>query len=203
MGDVVISTKERSVFHESYCPYAKRINKKYKRYISEDLAHSKGYCECKFCRSVKGIIYKYRCKLPSVNISYDPIDNAMCIRTDIGFWKILWRDNIEKWQLFHMNHTGWKCFNPKLPDKTLMRGSFHRQFDCRSTSNAEKIIEYILSHDRNVQIIETSGIKNLQKSTPKQKVNYRKAKNRKRKEDIKNVFKIFKEIEKENENAEN
>ena len=196
MSDVIISTKERSVFHENYCPYANRINKKYKKQVSEEFARNQGYRECKFCRSVRGIVYKYRKKITGLSISYDPEDDAMCVRTKIGFWKMIWRENIEKWQLFHMNRRGWKCFNPELKTEMLMRGSFHRQFDCESTSNVEKILKYVKSHDENCQIVENEGLKKLQKSTPKQKLHYRQAKHKKKKEDIRNVMKIFKELEK-------
>ena len=199
MNDVIISTKERSVFHEEYCPYVKRISKKYRKQIPEELARKKGYCECKFCRSVKGIVYKYRHRITGLSISYDPVDDAMCVRTQIGFWKMIWRDNIEKWQLFHMNRTGLDCYDPKLKTKELMRGSFHRQFDCISTCDAESILEYIKSHDRNYEIVEQGGVNKLPKNTPKQKLHYRQAKNKKRKEEIKNVFKIFKTLEKERE----
>lgn len=196
MSDVMISTRERGVFHEIYCPYAKRISKKYRRQVPEKIALEKGYCECKFCRSVRGIVYKYR-DISDYEISYDKVDNAMCVRTPIGFWKLIWYENVQLWHLFHMNGKGWKHFNPELPTKTLMRGSFHRQDSFIPSSSANSAMKYIQSHDQSLQIANERGLKSLPQSTPKQRLHYRQQKNRKRKEDLRNLYKIFDQLEKE------
>jgi len=192
VNEVIISTNERSVFHEQFCPYVNRIAKKYRKQIREDYAIMDGYCECKFCRSVRGIVYKYR--KYGYNVFYDAVDDAFCMKTNVGFWKLIWRENIEKWHLFHMNHKGWKSFNPDLPAKTLMRGSFHRQEDFRPTTKVSSAIKYILAHDKNYQLAE-EDIRKVPKKTQYQKKRYNQQKKRKKKESIKNVYRIFNTLE--------
>ena len=200
MNLVVISKREKGAFHEEYCPYVKRIQKRFRRRVPEDEAVKRGYCECKFCRSVRGIVYKYRTST-DLDVSYDKIDDAMCVRTPVGFWKLIWRENYQVWHLFHMNKKGWKHFDSNLQSEKLMRGSFHRQEDFIPTASAEKAVKYILSHDNSYQIAEEQGVEKMPQRTPKQKLHYRQQKNRKKKESIRNVFKIFDELERKNKNG--
>ena len=196
MSDVVYSRNSKKIFHELYCPYAKRIEKKYRVQISDEQAVKEGLQECKFCRGIKGFIYKYR-DISDYELSYDKIDDAMCVRTPVGFWKIFWRDTTECWHLFHMNGKGWHHFNPELPTKKLMRGAFHRQERFLPTGSLNKVMQYIRSHDECYRQAEEHGLKSMPQNTPKQKLHYRQQKNRKRKEGIRNVLKIFQELEKE------
>lgn len=192
MSNVIISRKEKGVFHELWCPYAKRIKKENRQERPEEIARKKGYCECKFCRSVRGIVYKYR--QDGFNVFYGAEDNTFCLRTNIGFWKLKWYENIQMWHLFHMNNKGYKSFNPELPTKVLMKGSFHRQEDFMKTSSVSKAVNYILAHDRSYQTLEEGGLKRLPRNSPKQKLHYRQAKNKQRKESIRNVYKILKNL---------
>jgi len=198
MSDVIVST-EGGVFHEEFCPYILRIQRKNKRQMPEEKALHKGYCECKFCRSIRGLVYKYRHE-SDLNVSYDPIDQAFCIRTKVGFWKLIWRENKQVWHLFHMNHRGWKCFDEKLPSKELMRGSFHRQEDFRECGKISKAIKYILSHDKNYQLAE-EDIRKISRNTPAERKHYRQQKNRKKRESVKNVYRIFDELERKDKNG--
>ncbi len=195
MNNVIISTNERGVFHEKYCPYAERIQPKYRRKIPEDEAVEKGYCECKFCRSVRGIVYKYR-KTTDYDVYYDVEDNALCVKTKVGFWKLIWREQYQDWVLFHMNHRGYKAFNPELPAKVLMRGSFHRQEDFKATWSVGKALQYIASHDHFYRLGE-ENLKTMPQNTPKQRLRYRQQRNRKKKESIHNVMRILNQLEKE------
>ena len=194
MSDVIVSNKERTAFHEDYCPYVRRIKKENMKFIPEREALRRGYCECKFCRNVKGIVYKYR-KKGYKNVCYDPVDNAFCIRTDVGFWKLIWSDSSQDWRLFHMNHGGRGHFDSTLPNKTLMRGSFHRQKDLLPVVHISKALKYIEKHDLNYRMAE-EDIKEMPKNTAAQRNHYRYHKKRKRKESIRNVYKILDEISK-------
>lgn len=198
MSDVIFSRRNKKIFHEMFCPYVKRIEQKYRVQVPEKIARKEGLCECKFCRSVKGMVYKYR-DISEYEVTYDTVDDAVCVRTPIGFWKIIWRENIQCWQLFHMNGKGWHHFNPDLPTKTLMRGAFHRQDSFVPSGSLNSAMKYIKSHDDCLQQATERGVKNMPRSTPKQRLHYRQQRNRKRKEDIRNVYKIFKELEKERE----
>lgn len=194
MHEVIISKKEKSTFHEPFCPYVRRIKKENRRAMSEERAKVKGYCECKFCRNVKGVVYQYRMS-GYKNLSYDKVDNAFCVRTDVGFWKLLWRDNTQDWHLFHMNHGGRGGFDSKLSDKQLMRGSFHRQRDFLPTVRVGKALHYIEEHDKNYRIAE-EDLKKMPRNTPQQRNHYNYHKKRKRRESIRNVYKILDELNK-------
>lgn len=197
VSNVVISKKGKKSYHDEWCPYVKQTKKENRKRIPEELAIQRGYCECKFCRSVRGIVYKYRLTT-DIDISYDKVDDAACVRTPVGFWKLMWRDDRYEWDLFHMNKRGYKSFNNTLPSKTLMRGSFHRQGHFFPTSSFSKAIKYILSHDKNYEFAEKHGINKMPKSNQQQRLHYRQQKNRKRKESIHNVYKIFNELERGN-----
>lgn len=196
MSDVVFSRESKKVFHEFYCPYAKRIANNHRVRVPEEIALKEGVQECKFCRSVRGMVYKYR-ELSDYEISYDSIDKCVCVKTPVGFWKIFWRETTQCWHLFHMNSKGRDCFNPELSSKVLMRGAFHRQDGYLPTGSLNKAMKYIRSHDECYKQAEEHGIKSMPQHTPKQRLHYRQQKNRKRKESIKNVFKIFDQLEKE------
>lgn len=191
---VIVSKNGITAFHEDYCPYVKRIRRENRKLIPEHVAVEHGYCECKFCRNVKGIVYKYR-KKGFTNISYDAVDNAFCVRTDVGFWKLIWRNVSQDWHLFHMNHGGRGHFDNTLPSKELARGSFHRQRDFLPTVHISKALRYIEDHDKNYRIAE-EDLKKMPKSTAKQRNHYRYHKKRKRQESIRNVYKILDQINK-------
>ena len=192
MSNVIISRKKGEVYHEPFCPYVNYIGKKEKRSISEEKAINLGYRECKFCHSVRGISYNYR-KNTDYCVSYDPVDDALCVRTDAGFWKLIWRDNIQRWHLFHMNHHGWHSFDPKLPSRILARGSFHRQSDFSPTTSVDCALHYIYAHDKNYGIAE-QDIRKMPKNTKKQRSFYNIQKNRKKREGVREVYRIFDEL---------
>lgn len=196
MSDVIFSRRNKKIFHEPFCPYAKRITQKYRVQVPDNIAVKEGLCECKFCRSVKGMVYKYR-NFSGYEVSYDKKDDALCVRTPVGFWKAIWRENIQRWHLFHMNGKGWHHFNSELPTKILMRGAFHRQDYFPPTGSLNKVMKYIRSHDECLRQADEHGVNSMPQSTPKQRLHYRQQKKRKRKEGIRNVYKILEELEKE------
>ena len=193
MSDVIISKDQKGgAYHEEFCPYVKRIKKKNRKYISVGKAIDRGYCECKFCHSTRGLVYYYKTETDK-NISYDKQDDAFCIKTQAGFWKLIWRENKQEWHVFHMNHG---CFDSSLPPKKLMRGSFHRQSDYKYAFTITDAIRYIESHDRNYAIAE-DDIRQMKRKTKGQRRNYIRQKRRKTREAVRNVYKIFDELEKE------
>lgn len=192
MSDVLVS-RVGDVYHENFCPYILRIERKNRKTLSEEEAQRRGYRECSFCRSVKGLVYKYR--KSGCDSYYDPVDNALCLRTDVGFWKIIWMDEEQQWKLYHCNHG---CFSPEKDPKKLMRGHFHRQKDVPLTSSLGKIVAYIRRHDESLVKCE-GDYRKMPKSTPKQRRYYKHAKNRARKKSIRNVYKILDQIKMEGE----
>lgn len=197
MSDVLVSRKGKKVYHENFCPYILRTERKNRKTIDELEAIRYHYRECSFCRSVRGLVYKYR--KSGLDTSFDPIDNAMCIRTEVGFWKAIWVDEEQKWKLFHCNHGD---FAPEKPSRLLMRGHFHRQRDVPLTSSLSKIVAYILRHDES--LIKCEGdYRKMPKNTPKQRKYYNRAKNRAKKKSIRNVYKILDQIKMEENGKEN
>lgn len=176
-------------FHEWWCPYKARI--KIFTMLDEQDARNKGYCECKFCRSTKGLAYRYR-KWPLIGLDsfYDPIDDALCFKTKAGFWKLIWYENELAWHLFHLNHG---CFWENRPVKHMMRRTFHRQTDMQPTSSVAKIANYIIKHDENYTRTDGDYHK-MPRTSKKQKKYYQQAKKRARKKSVRNVYKILDEL---------
>lgn len=193
--DVVISKRRGAItYHDpnAFCPYVKRISKKNRRYLPDYIAKKKGYCKCKFCMSLRGIAYKYRQR--GYDCMYDKVSNSICIRTDISFWKAIWYEDEEAFHLFHMNAYGYKNFNPNLPSRVLVGGRFHRQTDVPPKATLDSIINYILAHDKNKKII-MDDYRKMPKNTAKQRKYYKQAKKRKRRDELRRLDHIFKQLE--------
>lgn len=197
---MVISKKSsQMIYHEEDCPYVKRMNKKYRRNISEDAAKDKGYHACSYCGGLHGMYLRFRdnpnyfqMQSKGLSVSYDQVDRGLCFRTANGFWKVLTRGPIETYKLWHLNHGH---FDPDLSDKELMRRTFHRQSDVKSTLNMGRIIQYISDHDKAKKIIDKDW-KKLPKATPKQKKYYKQAQKRAKRKENKRIDELFKRLEK-------
>lgn len=185
---MVYISQNGKTYHEPWCPYAKRIKRQ--QMISEEKARERGICECKFCRSAKGLVYRYRyLLLGEMECLYDKVDDAICFKTDAGFWKLIWMSD-DAWHLFHLNHG---CFGKERPADVMMRRVFHRQIDVPPTTSIGKIVNYIKEHDRN--LIQTDGdYRKMPRTTKKQQAYYKKAKKRAKNKSVRNVYKILDEL---------
>ena len=192
--EMVIIGKGGERYHEEFCPYVLRIDKKSRKEVTIREAERRGYHACKFCCSVKGIAYNNRINYGR-NCFYDKVDDAICVRTDVGFWKIIWNDEWADWHLFHMNRYGYKCFDPKRSSKELARGRFHSQLDFKHTTHLDRIFKYIEKHDKKLDLIE-GDYKSLPKATKQQRKYRKQAKKRKQRQDLRRLDMIFKEMEK-------
>ena len=195
--DVILSTRKKGAYHDDFCPYLKLIPTKYQKTVDEREAKHQGYHECRFCSSVRGIVYKYRKngydEHTELQFSYDPVDQAVCVRTKIGFWKIIWRDVAQDWYLYHMNGHGYKGYDPERSDRDLMRGSFHRQKDFRPTDSLVKTLNYIIEHDHSREVSD-EDYRKLPSATPKQRFYKGVAKARKRKAETYRVYQLIDEL---------
>lgn len=192
MNMVYVTRTGKKVYHDDFCPYiAKKENL---IVLGESVAEERGYRPCKFCFSSKGIVFKCR-HIIGVQSIYDPVDDAVCFRTKVGFWKVIWRDNIGKWHLFHLNSGK---FDPNAKSKNLMRRSFHRQYDLRETESIDKVLRYILEHDKSMFNSE-GDYRKLPKNTKKQKRYYNQAKKRAKRKSVRNVYKLLDQIKMEGE----
>lgn len=190
---MVISKKSsQMIYHEESCPYAKRMQKKYRRYISEQTALERGYHPCSYCGGLHGFFLRYDNVSNDLVASYDRKDKALCFRTDIGFWKILEQGEPKTYRLWHLNGSD---FDKNVESKYLMRRSFHRQVDVKSTLNMSRIIQYIRDHDKAKKIIKDDW-KKLPKTTSKQKKYYKQAKKREERKKHRRIDELFKKLEK-------
>lgn len=197
---MVISKKSRQmIYHEEGCPYAKRMNKKYLRHVTADTAKERGYHACSYCGGLHGMYLRMQDDpmffgrvREGISVSYDRIDRGLCFRTKNGFWKVIIRGPVETYKLWHLNRGH---FDPSLPDKVLMRRTFHRQSDVKETLNMGRIIRYISDHDKAKRIIDDDW-KKLPKSTPKQKKYYKQAQKRAKRKEHKRIDELFKKLEK-------
>ena len=196
---VISSKSNQMIYHKEDCPYVKRMQKKYSRYISEQGALGKGYRPCSYCGGLHGVYVKFNSDPKmfgrlhdGITASFDRIDKALCFRTDNGFWKVLEQGEPESYRLWHLNHGH---FDNSLSDKVLMRRSFHRQTDVKPTSNMQRIVQYISDHDRAKKIIDNDW-KKLPKNTPKQRKYYKQAKRREQKKQGRRLDRLFEQLEK-------
>ena len=204
MDSVIISKNSKlKIYHTWDCMYAKRIEHKYKRIWPKEKAESKGYKPCSWCGGIHGtyLFLKNNPKatvreLQEMKLSYDKDNEAICFRTDIGFWKIRKERFGEGFKLFHLNRS---CFEPYASDRELMKRYFHRQVDLDTTTKIGKIIKYIADHDKAKKIMQQDW-HNLPKQTKKQRDYYKQARKRERRKSIRRVDDIFKQLEEERKN---
>ena len=197
---MVISKNSRQmIYHEEDCPYVKRMSKKYLRHVSMDTAQERGYHACSYCGGLHGMYLRMRDDptffgriREGISVSYDRIDRGICFRTKNGFWKVIIRGPVETYKLWHLNRGH---FDPSLPDKILMRRTFHRQADVKETLNMGRIIRYISDHDKAKRIMDDDW-KKLPKSTPKQKKYYKQAQKRAKRKEHERIDELFKKLEK-------
>lgn len=194
---MVCISEDGSTYHEGWCPYVKRM--KQKHLVLESTAKERKLCECKFCRSAKGLVYRYRRLLPEeMECYYDKNDDAVCFKTDAGFWKLCWMED-EAWHLFHLNQNYF--MNDKHAEQ-LMRKSFHRQMDVPPSTSIAKIVNYIREHDKN--LVHTEGdYRKMPRTTKKQQKYYNRAKKRAKKKSVQNVYKILDELNQNGRRIEN
>ena len=189
----VIISKETKIYHEHWCPYVSKMNKKNRREEKLHRAINRGYHACKFCFSLKGEAFRAK-RYAGINAYYDALDEAICIKTELGFWKAKYNEVAQDYTLFHMNHGGYKCFDPKFPPNKLARGCFHRQKDFRPTPDLEKIYRYIKHHDENKKLY-MEDYRKMPKGTKLQRKYYEQAKKRKQRKDAKRVDQLLEEIQ--------
>lgn len=126
-----------------------------------------------------------------MDVSYDKKTDTLFIRTETGFWKTFWKDDIGL-LLYHLN-----CFDKSKSTEQLSHAAFHRQGDVPPTESLEKILTYIENHDLAKQII-ADDYRKLPQRTRKQRKYYRQAESRNRRQQINRVFAIFADLEKGN-----
>ena len=201
---ISINSKAKK-YHADWCPYTVRMDPRYKRKLMKEAAEERGYTACSWCGGVHGtylVIRNNEKMYPKVRkkirFSYDRSDNGICLRTDIGFWKVIKDKNEQNYKLYHLNRV---CFDADAADQELMKGIYHRQADVKATNKLGNILDYVYEHDKAKQIIEEDGYRKLPTSTKKQKRYFKSAKKKARKQQQRRVDEIFKQLEIERSKA--
>ena len=108
---VVVSmdaSKRNRVYHRPDCVYAERILLQNKMTIPKIEAEKNKYHCCKYCGGLQGEVRVNR-QIPvweqkkHIKIDYDKQSEAVCVRTEIGCWKIFYNERIDRYMLYHRN----------------------------------------------------------------------------------------------------
>ena len=197
---IISKNSKRKIYHEQDCPYALRMSKKYKSYISEETARSKGYLPCSYCGGMHGIYVRMK-KDPNlhggkaregIRLSFDRESNELCLRTDVAFWKVAFNKREQDYRLYHLNRD---YYDENATDRQLMEGKFHRQGDVKGTTHLSKLLWYIHNHDKAKKIMDDDW-KKLPKATNKQRKYFKQAKKREQRKQSRRVNELLEMISK-------
>lgn len=187
---------EKCAYHRANCLFEKKILPKNRLKLTLDEAQEYGCHPCPFCSGLKGDVFvhagsfDYFSKSKGLNVFYDKANNLLYLWTNVGFWKII-ETHSGKYILWHRNY-----YSPEMSLEMGARGLFHRQGDVPATYSLDKIVNYIIAHDRAKEII-TEDYRKLPRQTKKQKKYYAKAQKRQTKKDMQRIDFLFEQIEKE------
>lgn len=149
---ISVFSKEK-VYHENWCPYARRIRYKNRKKMSAEQAEAAGYRPCRCCHGVGGYAYLHKKELAekrekgTLQCVCDLHSQTLYLRTDRGFWKIFEKDG--RYELMHRND-----FSPERKAMELRNGRFHRQWDAGTAYQPDKLVRYAEKHDEAIKVIE-------------------------------------------------
>lgn len=193
-----ISTpKTKRVYHKQGCIYEKKIKYANRMSVSKEIAEQNGYHECKYCAGLRGEIRvksfenaKWNRK-ENLEITYEARTDTVYVTTEAGAWKIF-MNRYGKYVLFHMNK-----FSSDMSFYEIKSADYHCQSDVKATSSFEKMIRYIVEHDK-AKIIIMDDYRKLPQKTKRQKKYYRQAKRKNRTRQKLKMDAIFASLESRN-----
>lgn len=195
---VVVSRKidkKYRIYHKFGCIYARRIKPDNRKEMSINVAERKHYHECKYCSGLQGDVKLHKTAFETwtrkkkANFTYRNETDTLYIQTEIGFWKVFLKEEIGKYLLYHRN-----TYSAEMSFDEAINGDFHRQYDVKATDSMEKLVEYIVAHDR-AKITIMDDYRKLPRNTKKQKRYYKAAERRDRRNAVRRVDAIFATIE--------
>lgn len=190
------------IFHKCGCKYVKRIKFKNRRETTYEWAWDMNITECKYCGGLQGDyrIHKEEFTLleeNNVRFDFDKCTKTLYIATDVGYWKIFRKDDIGQYLLYHRN-----TYDRNMNQDILKKGPFHRQGDVHASSSLNKLVQYVIEHDKAKKII-AMDYHMLPRKTKKQKKYYKiaqnKANKRNNKERKPSIDDLFRMIEQQDE----
>ena len=189
------TNEKNRVYHRCGCIYEKRIKAEHRITMSDEQAAEKGYKECKYCAGLKGDVRVHKeffgkqSSKNGINFTYMKESNTLYMQTNVGFWKIYEQYKTGKYLLCHRN-----VYTEGMAFKEAIHGDFHRQYDVKPTDSIEKVVDYIVAHDR-AQVIILDDYRKLPKHTKKQQKYYRAAERKEKKKTAKRLDYLFAELE--------
>ena len=187
-----VAKKDR-IYHKMGCIYARRI-KNINRKCIPDKDTRKEDCNCKYCGGLKGdvrLLAKYMNK-KNITFKYDAWSDTFYLCTDLGFWKIYWKEEERGYLLYHKN-----TYNKQMEFESAKHGNFHRQKDVKPNASLNSLVDYIIAHDKSKEII-FDDYKKLPQRTKRQKKYYKIAERKVHRHNANRVDNIFKFLEQEN-----
>lgn len=190
------TSNKNKIYHKDGCIYARKLKIANFAWLSKDEAIDRNYCECVYCGGLKG---DFKVQEKTVNnweknnnikVTYDKKTDTAYISTDNGFWKFYTLDEYGTYALYHRN-----VYNKDMSFYEAKNGDFHRQKDLKATYSLIEIINYVVEHDKAKAIIAVDYRK-LPKQTKKQKLYYKQAANRIKRQSMRRVDSIFDMLEK-------
>lgn len=193
---VVISSKATSpvIYHKRDCKYVKKIQWSNRMYLKDEDVRNKQYKECKCCSTISRDVMAHENTFSAIeqreNIKFTFISKrqTLFIQTNAGFWKIWRNTHTNKYMLYHLNK-----FYKNIKFEDAAHGEFHRQGDA-PTGSLDKIINYIISHDK-AKIIMMDDYKKLPQRTKTQKRYFKAAKKKADKRKNQQIDRLFAQIE--------
>lgn len=188
-------TSKRNIYHRSNCIYAARIRKCNQIKMSLEHANEQHYRPCKYCAGLKGDVEAHKKAFKTweqkyhITFIYHSSTNTLYIRTTLGFWKVYETYKTRQYLLFHRN-----TYANGMEHNEAISGKFHRQMDVLPTDSLEKMVDYIVSHDKAKAII-MDDYKKLPKRTKQQKKYYMAAERRERKRERKKLDALYASLE--------
>lgn len=192
---MIISIHSKSkVFHRPGCRYAESIRDNNALYKNTEWAEIRGYRPCKWCSRMDGryqiekkevgeYLSKYGCVM-------DKKDHIVYIRSDIGCWKLVYCRKYSDFVLYHRNHA-----KGIVPITEVEKDNYHKQSDSFEFNSIMGAADYIVKHDNAKKILSIGSYRDLPRATKKQKQYYNAAKKKARRNDIRRIDSLFRQIE--------
>lgn len=186
---------KKKVYHKPGCPYISKIREDSKRTIDIRDRLYRDYRPCRYCGGIRGwarIFHKRperRGKEHAIDCIYDDRSECLFLKTAVGFWKLYWQPQKQRFLLFHKNGE----LDPKRSIRQLMNENFHRQGDAGATADFDAMVNYIYSHDK-TKAMAKKGLKNLPQRSKKQKKIYKHYAKKAKKDYYKRMDQLFEAI---------
>lgn len=186
---------KKRIYHRCGCMYARRIKADHRLEKSGDKVKRRHYRECKFCAGLQGDVNVHKnafdtwSKKENMTFTYRKETDTLYIRTEVGFWKVFVKKELNQYLLYHRN-----AYSSGMDWRQAANGTFHRQSDVPATESLGKIVGYVAAHDR-AKVTIMDDYRKLPRQTKRQKKYYRAAEKREKRNAGKRLDSLFVALE--------